>query len=376
MALTDDEKSTMAELATDLSQKTAARDRLDAYFEGTWRLEKLGLAVPPELDRFVTVVNWPRIVAGEVERRCDVEGFRRPGVDEADDDMWAVWQANDLDETSQLGHLDALVLGRSYTCVGTREDDEPLAGVPLITVESCMEMTHLSSKRTRRVESALRLTSPTERTLYFPDYTVWLERKSRAWVDVERDQHNLGMTPVTPLVNQARLRNGNGVSEMADVLSLTDACCRALTNAQVATEVLAVPQRYVLGASPKDFVDVDGKPVPVWETYFGAVWALMNPEAKVGQFSAADLGNFERIVNLYGQLASGASGLPTRFFGQATVNPPSEGSIGRRNPADHERAAQASRVRRVVGADDADRRADDGQRRPGAVPARNPVAQP
>lgn len=333
MALSDDENVTFRRLSATLTKSHRDLERLDAYYEGVHRLERLGLAVPPELDKFVTTVNWPRITVDSIEQRCDVEGFRLPGADSADDELWAIWQANDLDEESQQAHLDALVFGRSYVCVGSRTPDDPTPGVPLVTVESAFEMTHEWDPRTRAVSAALRRTGrtasgvPESATLYLPDQTVWLERSRSGWVELDRDVHGIGAPLVVPMVNRPRLRRRHGVSEMADVITLTDAACRALTNAQVATELLAVPQRYVLGASPKDFVDADGKAVPVWEAYFGAVWALQNGEARVGQFSAADLGNFEKIVNHYANLVSGVSGLPTRFYGQYTTNPPSEGSI-------------------------------------------------
>lgn len=330
--LTDDQYATFARLSSELSRSHRELERLDAYYEGVHRLERLGLAVPPELELFTTTVNWPRITVDSIEQRCDLEGFRRPDNEQADDELWGIWQANDLDEESQQAHLDSMVFGRSYACVGGREPDDVDPDVPLVTVESPFEMIHESDPRTRRVLAALRKTGrtkagvPESATLYLRDETIWLER-GKNWAVVERDEHGIGWPLVVPMVNRPRLRRRHGVSEMTDVISLTDAACRALTNAQVATEVLAVPQRYVLGAQPADFVDQHGNPLPAWETYFGAVWALQNQEAKVGQFSAADLGNFERIVNHYANLVSGVSGLPTRFYGQYTTNPPSEGSI-------------------------------------------------
>jgi hypothetical protein len=334
VALSAEEDATFRRLSSALTKAQHPLQRLDAYYEGIHKLEQLGLAVPPELERFVTTVNWPRVTVDSIEQRCDVEGFRLYGEDSADDDMWAIWQANDLDEESQQAHLDSLTLGRSYVCVGAREPDDVDSDVPLVTVESPFEMIHELDPRTRRVTAALRrvgsdLTSAVDQaTLYLPEQTIWLERRAlSAWVDVERDFHRIDRPLVVPIPNRARLRNRFGVSEMTDVISLTDAACRALTNAQVATETMAIPQRYVLGASPTDFVDQHGQPVTAWETYFGAVWALQNAEAKVGQFSAADLKNFETIVNHYAALASGVSGLPTRFYGQYTSNPPSEASI-------------------------------------------------
>lgn len=334
MALSEAEDATFRRLSTSLTRARKDLDRLDAYYEGIHRLEQLGLAVPPELERFVTTVNWPRITVDSIEQRCDVEGFRLVGQEAADDELWGVWQVNDLDEESQQAHLDALIFGRSYVCVGTRSPEDPDPDVPLVTVESPFEMAHEADPRTRRVSAALRRTKAlvpvaTEyATLYLPDETVWLERGTRVgWLEVDRDVHGIGRPMVVPLLNRSRLRRRHGGSELTDVISLTDAACRALTNAQVATEVMAIPQRYVLGATPKDFVDQHGKPLTAWETYFGSVWALTSGDAKVGQFNSADLANFETIVNHYANLVSGVSGLPTRFYGQYTTNPPSEGSI-------------------------------------------------
>jgi hypothetical protein len=277
VALSDDEAATLTRLRGALTHCRRDLELLDAYYEGMQRLETLGMAVPPDLRRFVTVVNWPRIAADAIEERLDLTGFRLATSPEDDADLWRIWQANDLDEEAQLAHLDALVFGRSY----------------------------------------------------LPDATVWLTGSSQGtrWVEEDRDEHRLGAVPVVPLVNRGRLTQRNGVSEIADVLPLTDAAARALTNAQVATEVAAIPQRWVAGMSKGDFADQNGNPLPAWQAYFGAVWATEAADAKFGQFSAADLGNFTKIVDHYAQLVAGMKGLPVRYFGQNTANPPSADAI-------------------------------------------------
>jgi hypothetical protein len=336
VALSDDETEVVNRLSLKLRRAQGDLLRLDAYYEGIWRLEQLGLAVPPELRRFVTIVNWPRTVADTIAARCTLQGFRMPGASDVDAELSRIWQANDLDEESKLGRLDKLVLGRSAICVGSNEDDED---TPLVTVESPEEITWELDPRTRKVLNALRRYRDIEgrefATLYRQGGTVWLKRSGRGrsgWVEDEdgtvgRDEHALGVVPVVPLVNRPRLRNRDGVSELVDVITLTDAAARALTNAQVATEVLATPQRWAAGMMLKDFVDADGNPLTAWETYFGAVWATENPEAKFGQFPAADLANFETMVDMYARHVAGSSGLPLRFFGQNTANPPAEGAI-------------------------------------------------
>ena len=184
MALSDDEDATLKQLRAELTRCKPDLELLDAYYEGMQRLETLGLAVPPDLHRFVTIVNWPRICADAIEERLDLEGFRLATADRADDEMERIWQANGLDEEAQLAHLDALVLGRSYATVGSNEDD---AQTPLITVESPMEMVCRRDPRTREVTAAARITGgvpslatvgpsgtvgPVSATLYLPDVTV------------------------------------------------------------------------------------------------------------------------------------------------------------------------------------------------------------
>jgi hypothetical protein len=105
--------------------------------------------------------------------------------------------------------------------------------------------------------------------------TIWLSGSASGnrWEEVDRDEHRLGAVPVVPLINRGRLTQRDGVSEIVDVMPLTDAAARALTNAQVATEVAAIPQRWVAGMSKGDFADQNGNPLPAWQAYFGAVWA-------------------------------------------------------------------------------------------------------
>lgn len=306
------------------------------YYEGVHRLRQLGLAIPDDLKQFTVMVAWPRVTVDAIEQRLDVTGFRMPGTDKADAALWDIWQYNNMDERSGFAHTDALALGRSYVCVGSNPDDKEY---PLVTVESPYEMAAIRDPRTHRVTGGLRLygegpgqngaRTDNRATLYLPNQTRWLILDGGQWVDeYDPDFHNLGVTPVVPFVNRNRsTRTPNssaleGVSEMFDVIPIADSAARALTNAQVATETVAVPQKYVLGMSKGDFVDSAGNPLPIWQSYFGAIWANGNKDASVGQLPSADLGNFERMVDMYSRLASGVTGLPIEYFGLKTANAP------------------------------------------------------
>jgi len=215
-------------------------------------------------------------------------------------------------------------------------------------------MVAVRDPRTRQVVAALRLYRTSETvggplvddraTLYLPNQTRWLRLDGGYWEDeFDPDVHNLGRPPVVAMVNRnraTRVRGSilEGVSDMEDIIQIADSASRAVTNAQLAQETVAVPQRGVLGATKGDFVDQDGNPLSAWQAYFGSVWALANADAKTFQFDAADLSNFETIVNMYARLASGVAGLPIEYFGLNTQNPPS---------ADGQRAGETRLIKKA-----------------------------
>lgn len=334
--LTDDELRLFEKLKQELGAAQIVFDKADRYYDGMQYLEQLGLAIPPELERFTVIVNWPRVVVDAIGDRLDIKGFRLPGMDIGDADLWALWQANRMDEQDLMARLDYLIYGRTYKCVGTNEDDP---SSPLITVESPRRIITDRDPRTGRVTAALRLYNydheswiARSATLYLPDETLWLDTNGGPWEVVDVDEHGLGRVPVVPTFRRRRStipvgRYLQGTSAMEDVIPITDSAARDITNAQLAQETHAVPQRGVLGASKGDFVDQAGKPLPVWEAYFGAVWALANKDAKTFQFDASDMANFERMMDLYARLASGVSGLPPNYFGLAADDAASADAI-------------------------------------------------
>lgn len=311
---------------------TQAKDiRHSRYYEGLQRLAHMGIAVPPELRQFETVVNWCRTVVDTPQRRIKLRTFLDPEKNVTDEQTRAIWDANNLSSNSALLHKDVLIYGRGFVSVGTNPDDEKL---PLVTIESPMELSVKINPRTRRIIEAFRPYAvgedgePTLGTLYLENETIWMERGLKGdWIETDRDQHNLGRVPLIMFLNKMRTGIYEGVSEMADVMGLVDAVARTVTNLQVAAETHAIPQKHVVGMSKGDFLDKDGKPLPVWESYFDAILATESKDAKFGQFTASDLSNFHNTVEFYGKMASSVSGLPSRYFGITSTNPSSYDAI-------------------------------------------------
>jgi hypothetical protein len=302
--------------------------RWSRYYAGEQPLSYMDPELVRELGHRIrpVVLNWPRLVVDALEERLDVEGFRFAGDTDASALLWSWWQANDLDEQSSQAHTDALVQRRSFVIVGA--GDSPL-DAPVITVESAEQVTASFDPRTRRVRSALKVWKDEEAggeygTLYLPDATYFFGTDERGgWVELDRDEHRLGVVPVVPLVNRALTMKPEGVSELADVVPISDAACKVATDMMIAAEFHAMPRRWVVGMGADEFTDAEGRPMSEWSRIAGRVWAHEDDTVKMGQFPEADLSNFHSTINALARLVASMAGLPVDFLGLATDNPPS-----------------------------------------------------
>ena len=327
-----DESKLVDDLSRRLFTSYGDDQRFDRYYEGSQRLTHIGLAVPPELRKFETVLNWCRTVVDSVSDRMRMKAFYLPGEQQASEALRESWDYNNLDSESIAHHQEMLILGRGFVSVGANEEDPEF---PLIQVENPRELAVDIDHRHRRLRAAVRVMpsendapgTPSNAVLYLPDSTMRLKRHQGRWVVEDRDDHRLGRVPLVMFLNRRRVGQWTGVSEMVDAIPLVDAAARSLTNLQLAGETHSVPQKYVLGMSKGDFVDAEGKPIPAWEAYFNAIWANQNKDAKVGQFAASDLSNFHNTVDHYASKLAGLYGLPARYVGITSVNPAAEGAI-------------------------------------------------
>ncbi|MFF8485168.1 phage portal protein [Streptomyces antibioticus] len=316
-------------------------ERLNGYYEGKQELSYMHPELQRELEESVRqlVINWPRLVVDSIEERLDVEGFRYPGKAEADAELWRIWQANDLDEQSQQGHLDALVMRRSYVVVGENEADPT---TPIVTVESALDMYAEHDPRTRKVVAAVKRWCVGEgsqeehhATLYLPNSTIWwVRQKAGGWVLDEkhpRHDHGRGEVVVEVLANRPRLKERNGVSELADVIPLSDAACKIGTDMMVSAEYTATPRRVAFGFGEEDFVDEQGRKLSMWSRIAGRIWATEKTRKEDGadviQFPEASLSNFHATINQLAQLVAALTGLPPHFLGYTTANPASADAI-------------------------------------------------
>lgn len=334
LQLSETEQHQVNILQRRLFDEAAVLKMLDAYYNGEQEMTTLGISLPPELEGLRTVLGWPRLAVDPLHERLDVDGFRFPDADNADEGMWEIWQRNDLDTEAPLGWLDALVFGTSYIMVGTSDDG---SDVPLVTVESPLNMTVDWDPRKRAVRSALQLYQDDHghdyATLALPEQTIELAANDRGeWEITNRDQHRLGTVPVLRMPNRSRVHDRRGRSEITPELrSITDSAIRAMLRMEVGAEFFSTPQRYAIGASMTDFQDVDGNLKSAWETYIGRYLMLERDEdgnaPVVGQFAPGDPSAHTKVLEEYTRKAASMIGLDPSYLGLTTSNPASADAI-------------------------------------------------
>lgn len=329
MALSAAEASALS----DLYDKWTLRKHLDnrhyEYVTLERKIEQLGMAIPAEMRRFLVMLGWPRLVVETIAKRQKVSSLMRPGDVTADSELLRVWDANNLTAHTKMWRRDRYTFGRAFMSVGSRVGTD----MPLVRVESPREIEADVDVRLEEMRSAARfygtddVGQPEYATLYTPGYTKWLAKDRGRWAEIGVDDHKLGRVPLVMSLNRRWSGDFGGESELTEIIPLTDAAIRSLTNMQFGQEAHGVPGIWATGVTQKDFVGADGKPLSQFEAYYDVIKMLSDPNGKWGQFTAADLKNFETALRLYGSLAATVTGFPAHMFGITTANPSSEGAI-------------------------------------------------
>lgn len=331
--LSDDEQETVNRLQMRIFEQWPILADRQRYYDGTQPMRNLRIAIPPELEHLRAAAGWPGVVVDTIDERLEVAGFRLGDSAGADADMWDIWTHNRMEHESGLAHLDALMFGRSFVMAGTSADS---SGMPLITVESPLNMAALYDTPTRQVRAALQAYDywgDQAAALYLPDETVHLIRPyGGAWEVRERDQHQLGRCPVVMLSNRPRTADRYGHSEITpELMSWTDAACRTILRLEVGAEFFAAPQRYVLGAAEGAFVDTDGNPLSALESYMGRVWGFERDEEgnlpTIGTFASSDPTPHTNQLMALTRLVSARTGVPQDKLGFTSDNPASAEAI-------------------------------------------------
>lgn len=330
-----------------LSVKLAAAnleyDRVDRYYTGDQPLAFMAPEVIAQVgDRLAPlVINWPETIVDSVTRRLQPEGFRLGQGGEADDELWRIFTANDLDEESPLGIADALIHGISYLSVWGNEDDP---NTPSMVFESAHQVVVDYEPGGRTVRSALKRWTDGDTvyaTLYLRDRVIrYASAQRTAGVVVqpryEIDQvldNPLGAVPIVPMVNRGRLLNRAGRSELASIAPIADGINKLATDMLVTAEFYVTPRRYATGmqvsgnagnagnAENRDRLQAEVE--AYWEKAQKSKFLVAGQGVEFGQFPEATLDGFVKGINLLTSSLAAIGGLPPDDLGLNTTNPAS-----------------------------------------------------
>lgn len=325
-------RTILATLGQRLDERANRLAVLDAYAAGTQPLTFLSPEARTALaGRIQQVsVNIPRLVVGALVERLRVTGLDRDG--RPDPALWAMWARSDLDELAPVAHREALTLGSSYVICWAGRD-----GRAQVSVESPRQVTVARDPATRAVTGGLKrwelpegrgqvavVFEPDVITRYSTD-AAGAPATSGAWRVVETIRNPLGVVPVVPLVNAERLLDVDGSSEFVDVIPLTDALVKLLTDLLVTSEFYARPRRWATGVEVP--VDDEGTPVNPFASGADRTWISEAPESKFGQFAATDLAAYEAGVKVVTQQIVAVTSLPEHVLGVGSDNPTSADAI-------------------------------------------------
>jgi hypothetical protein len=358
-------------------------EALDDHYEGAQELSYMAPELLAELGDRLRRSSWRgrELVVDALEERLDIDGFRLGGEADGDEDLRAIWQANDLDEASSQGHIDAMVMRRFYGIVGDNEDDE--------TADHHDRVAAGGVRRARPAHPAGSLAAakwwheePEDKgkvehaTLYLPNETSFWVKRAGVWVpddDARADRARLRRRPGRGVREPAaaraprRVRPFWGVSELAPILPLSDAACKIATDMMVSaassTRCRAAtcwaPTRAISRTPTAARVRAPRAP------------AGLGVHPRQGRTASRSGSSPRRTsgTSTKRSRCSRAGRLDRRapavtYLGLSTDNPASRTRSARRGAAGQARRAQAAGVRRLLGAADAAGAAGPRRRRP------------
>jgi hypothetical protein len=260
--------------------------------------------------------NWCQIVVDAPVERLHVQGFRFGNDQEADEEAWAIWQANNLDGESDMLHTEAVKLSEAYWMVQPGDPPRITAEHPSQVIVACDP----SDRRLR--QAALKKWKGddgyTYANVYLPDRVIkyrtnrmagyWdggnfiADYRALKWETIGGMSNPLGVVPVIPAPNRPSMLYGGRSELSGGILSIQDAINKELADMLLGSEYTALRQRVIMGIDqPRD--PSTGKPVPLDpqaiedQSRNSSLWLFPGKDGKAFEFSANDLENFRKAID-------------------------------------------------------------------------------
>ena len=328
--LSDSEASMLELMRRQVAMRAGVNSVAEQYYDGSFTVKNLGIAVPPSLADIGTVSDWPATVVDIRHERMQFEGW----LDGGRTNIHELERSTNASLKISEAVLDSLVFGVGFLALEADQGKvslypcSPLASTMLWDYSTDTAMAGLRTVHTSDGEK--------REYLYLPGQIVTIDGDEV----VHREYfHLLGdAVPMVRLRNKMRPRRFTGQSEITRaVMYYTDAAVRTLLGMEINREFYTTPQRWALNADMSIFGFEDGMTTSErlelgWRVQSGKMLAMPPPEPGdpapvVGQFSPAPPTPYIEQIRTYSQLLASASGIPSAYLGFSTENPPSGDAI-------------------------------------------------
>lgn len=311
------------------------------YYDGEQPLYYLLRILAEQDGRFgALTINWCEKYINAIDRRCFVEGFTLGGADVPDDDLWAIWQRNDMAEYQSENNVASLVTGNSYVMVGPSDEGA------LLTVESPDSMAIEVDPLTRRTVAALKFyksdseaTTDDRAVLSLPGRLVEFElgkpvkSQKQGWMEAARRLQSSPEVPVVQFPNRQRQRVGR--SQLRALRPVVDAANFTATSMMASVLHHAMPRMLAINVAESLFMNEDGSVNrEAVKSATGSLWVVPAetddqgnvpenaPVPDVKQLPATDMRNFHETLSTLGRLGAGLCDLAPHEMGFGVADNP------------------------------------------------------
>jgi len=323
----------LIELARALAAQRPVLDVYERYYVGAvpFHLQEARYAEIYRRMQREARPKWAKLIVLAAAQRLAIEGFLTRGATEPDDELWAMFVGNNLDQSQHEVHLEAILHGRAYVTGWPTPD-----GVRCVP-ESPYEVIHWRSPdRTNMVALKLWNEGTTIRARLFTQDAVYAWAADIDAVRVQEDVtsanaesiargdlgHNLAgfdlnsqmpsvwkadgpaipnpfypYLPVVPFVAGARMGDTLGRSDLQSALDILDRIMALQMDLLLVSKVMGFPVRWASGIEVP--TDAEGNPVgtQAFTTAIERFLTTDNPDARFGQLPAADLRQINSVVS-------------------------------------------------------------------------------
>lgn len=290
-----------------------------AYYEGENTLKNIGIAIPDDMANLHTVIGWPRKAVKALAVRSRFDGFTSKTDADA---VNAIFEANHFNAQYKRNVVNTLVYGPSFCTVTRGGYGEPAVRLRCYSAVNAActwnyDLMRIGTGLT--VHDVDKYGKPTRYEMYEDDCIVDIVKVSESKWSWAINPHPAGRPLMEPFVYDADVDYPLGHSRITKaVMDITDRAVREAVRMELASELAACPQKYLLGGYKEDQEKaIVGK--TKWEMYIGSVqWFTKDKDGEVPKFGQLAQPSMEPHIKIRDSLAaefSSETDIPIEMLG-------------------------------------------------------------